>query len=61
MPTITIKAKGGRNIEQKRGLVKDVTDAVVKNFNVRPEAIRIDIIEYSDENLADSGKLLIDR
>ena len=37
MPAITIKAIEGRTIEQKRGLVRDITDAVVKNFDVKPE------------------------
>jgi len=61
MPHITVKAIAGRTIEQKRGLVKDITEAVVKNFAVPPETVMIDIVEYSKENLADSGKLLADR
>ena len=46
---------------KKRGLVKDVTDAIVKNFKVEPDAVTIDIIEISRENLAKAGKLFIDR
>ncbi len=61
MPYVTVKAKEGRTIEQKRALVKDITEAVVKNFKVEPEAVSIDIIEYSQENLAKAGKLFIDR
>jgi len=30
MPLITVKAKSGRTIEQKRSLVKDITEAVVR-------------------------------
>ena len=60
MPMITIKAIQGRTIEQKRALIKDITDAVVKHFNVKPEQITIDILEYSRENLAKSGKLFTD-
>ena len=34
MPEITIHAIEGRSIVQKRALVKDITDAVVKHFDV---------------------------
>ena len=61
MPFVTVKAVEGRTIEQKRGLVKDITDAVVKNFKVEPEAVSVDIIEFSRENLAKAGQLFADR
>ena len=61
MPLVTVKAIEGRTMEQKRGLVKDITDAVVKNFKVEPDAVTIDIIEFSRENLAKAGKLFVDR
>jgi 4-oxalocrotonate tautomerase len=60
MPLVTVKAKQGRTIEQKRALVRDITEAVVKNFNVPPEAVMIDIVDYSEENLAKAGQLFID-
>jgi 4-oxalocrotonate tautomerase len=60
MPLVTIKAKEGRTIEQKRALVKDITEAVVKNFKVQPEAVIIDIVDYSGENIAKAGKLAVD-
>jgi 4-oxalocrotonate tautomerase len=60
MPLVTIKAKEGRTIEQKRALVKDITEAVVKNFKVQPEAVIIDIVDCSGENIAKAGKLAID-
>jgi len=60
MPLITVKAKSGRTIEQKRGLVKDITEAVVKNFKVEPGDVYVDIIVYSSENLAKAGKLFQD-
>ena len=61
MPMITIKAVEGRSLEQKKALVKDITDAVVKHFGAPPDAVTIDIIEYSRENLAKAGKLFTDR
>jgi 4-oxalocrotonate tautomerase len=61
MPFISVKAKAGRTIEQKRGLVRDITEAVVKNFKVEPGDVYVDINEYSLENLAKDGKLFLDR
>ena len=61
MPLITVKAIEGRTVEQKRGLVIDITEAVVKNFGVKPEVVKIDIVEYNKENMAEAGKLFIDR
>ena len=61
MPYVTVKAIAGRTIDQKRGLVKDITEAVVKNFDVKPESVSIDIIEYQKENLAKAGQLFEDR
>ncbi len=61
MPLITVKAIEGRTVEQKRGLAKDITEAVVKNFGAKPESVMIDIVEYHKENLAEAGQLFIDR
>ena len=61
MPLITVKAIEGRTVEQKRGLVKDITEAVIKNFDVKPDQVTIDIIDVSRENLAKAGQLFIDR
>ena len=60
MPLIIIEADGGRTTEQKRGLVKDITAAVCKNFNVQPEAVSILIHEGKKENRAKAGKLASD-
>ncbi len=60
MPLVTISADEGRTIEQKRDLVKDITEAVCENFNVKPEAVIIQIVEGKKENRAKGGKLAID-
>ena len=60
MPLIMVYADAGRTIEQKRGLVKDITEAVCKNFNVTPEAVSIIIKEGKKENRAKAGKLAVD-
>jgi len=60
MPLVIVEADAGRTIDQKRGLVKDITDAVCKNFAVPPEAVNILIHEQKKENRARAGKLVID-
>ena len=60
MPTVIIEADEGRSIEQKRGLVKDITDAVCKNLKVPPDAVTIYIHEGKKENRGKAGKLVID-
>ncbi len=60
MPTVIIETDEGKTIEQKRGLVKDVTDAVCKNFKVPQDAVTILIHESKKENRAKAGKLVID-
>jgi len=35
----------GRAPRKKRALMKDITDAVVKNFEVNPEAVVVQIVE----------------
>ena len=60
MPLVTVKAVAGRTVEQKRALVEDITAAVVKNFKTPPDAVIVDIIEYTRENLAKAGKLFVD-
>lgn len=60
MPLVTVKATEGRTIEQKRALVRDITEAVAKNFKVERESVIVDIIEFSRDNLAKGGKLFAD-
>ena len=61
MPLVTVKATEGRTVEQKRALVRDITKAVVNNYNVPPESVTIDLVEYTTDNLAKAGKLFMDR
>ena len=60
MPLVIVEADEGRTVEQKRGLVKDITDAICKNFKVEPQAVRILIHEGKKENRGNAGKLAID-
>jgi 4-oxalocrotonate tautomerase len=45
MPEIHVFAAEGRTLGQKRQLMKDITDAVVRNFGVAPELVVVQIIE----------------
>jgi 4-oxalocrotonate tautomerase len=60
MPLVTIKIIEGRTTEQKRGMAKDVTEAIVKNIGCPPAAVQIDIVDLKPENLAQGGKLFSD-
>ncbi|MBB3932603.1 4-oxalocrotonate tautomerase [Kaistia hirudinis] len=61
MPEVIVYAVEGRSIEQKRALVKDITDAVVKNFGAAPEAVTIQIVEAPRTDKAKGGVLFSDR
>jgi 4-oxalocrotonate tautomerase len=52
MPEVVFYALGGRSVEQKRALIKDFTDAVVKNYKVDASAVTITIVESSKEDKA---------
>jgi 4-oxalocrotonate tautomerase len=60
MPTVIVEADEGRTVEQKRGLVKDITDAVCKNYNVEPQSVTVLLHEQKKENRGKAGKLVID-
>jgi 4-oxalocrotonate tautomerase len=61
MPEIYVHAVEGRSVEQKRALVKDITEAVVKHFKVAPEAVMVEIVESSRDNKAKGGVLFSER
>jgi len=57
MPFVTIKMYEGRTPEQKRALVKDVTDAVVRNTGATPEGTFVVIEDVKLEHWATAGVL----
>jgi 4-oxalocrotonate tautomerase len=61
MPEVYVHAVKGRSIEQKRALVKDITEAVVKNLSVPAEAVMVEIIEVERDSKAKGGFLFSDR
>jgi 4-oxalocrotonate tautomerase len=55
MPEIVVYAVAGRSPEQKRALMKDITDAVVNNFGVKAEAVVVSIVETPKTDKAKGG------
>jgi len=55
MPEIIVYLAEGRAKESKKALMKDITNAVVKNFGVNPEAVVVQIVESSKDNKSKGG------
>ena len=60
MPEVIIYAAAGRTVDQKRGLVKAITEAFVQHFHAPAANIVIQIVECSEENKAKGGELFCD-
>lgn len=57
MPIINIQMLEGRTPEQKANLIKDVTEAVVKNTGASKEAVSIIISDMKKENYGLAGEV----
>jgi len=61
MPYVTIALREGRTVEQKREMVKAVTEAIVRTVGVKPESVHIVLHDLPATNFAREGILLADR
>jgi 4-oxalocrotonate tautomerase len=61
MPEVYLHIVKGRPLEQKKAFVKDVTDAVVRNFGVPIDAVIVEIVESEPELKAKGGVLFSER
>ena len=61
MPNVVIDGPILNNIEIKRILVKEVTDALEKAYKINRKAFTVVIRENSPESVGVAGSLLIDR
>ncbi|MGH2960781.1 MAG: 2-hydroxymuconate tautomerase [Solirubrobacterales bacterium] len=61
MPVVTIQLWEGRTLDQKRRLVRAVTDAMVEHAGARHDALHVVIQEIPKENWARAGVLGCDR
>ena len=60
MPIIRIDMIEGRTQEQKRRIVKAITETMMNVAGTNPEDVHIIIVDHPRENLAAAGRLLVD-
>jgi 4-oxalocrotonate tautomerase len=60
MPFVTVEMWEGRTVEQKRRLVKAITDAMIEHANAGPDHLHVVIHESKLENWGRAGVLGID-
>lgn len=61
MPEVIVYAVEGRSLNQKRAPVKDISDAVAKNFGAPIEQVTVQIVECPPTDKAKGGVLFSDR
>jgi len=61
MPVITIAGNPNISTENKRKMVKDVSEIVANAYGLPIKAITVLVQEYPKENVGVAGKLLIDK
>jgi 4-oxalocrotonate tautomerase len=61
MPVVTVQMWEGRTVEQKRALVKAITDAMVEHAGANPDALHVILQEIPRENWGRAGVLGVDR
>jgi 4-oxalocrotonate tautomerase len=61
MPIIQVNLIEGRTTDQKRTLVAEVTQAVVKSLNCKPEDVRIMLNDMAKHDYAVAGALVADK
>ena len=55
MPEILVHIVEGRSPEAKKALMKDITDAVVRHFEVPPERVVVQIVESRRDSKSRGG------
>jgi 4-oxalocrotonate tautomerase len=61
MPEVYVHAVRGRSLEQKKALIKDITDAVVRHFAAPVDAVTVEIVEADPTSKAKGGVLFSER
>jgi 4-oxalocrotonate tautomerase len=61
MPEITISMATGRTDEQKAGMMRDITQALVKNLGIDADAVVIQINEAPLAHKMKGGKTFVER
>ena len=55
MPEIIVYAVEGRSAEQRKALMADITDAVVRNYGVPAERVVVQIVESRRDSKSRGG------
>jgi 4-oxalocrotonate tautomerase len=55
MPEIIVYAVEGRSADQKKALMRDITDAVVRNYGVPAERVVVQIVESARDSKSRGG------
>jgi 4-oxalocrotonate tautomerase len=61
MPEITVSMAAGRTDDQKAGMMRDITQALVKNLGVDADAVVIQINEAPLAHKMKGGKTFVER
>ncbi len=61
MPFVSVEALEGKSLQQKRDLVKAITDAVSNIYGTPRESVRVVLRFNSNEDIAWGGNLMIDK
>jgi len=60
MPVVIIKMRKGWSVDQKRRIVKEFTDTLVRTLKVGPDLVTVLIDEHEPENIGKGGTLRSD-
>jgi 4-oxalocrotonate tautomerase len=61
MPIVTIELIEGRTVDQKREIVKQITEAIKNVTNIPEDVIEVIFHDLKKENYSKGGKLFIDK
>ena len=62
MPMVRIELLSGRSLDEKRTLVRQVTDAIVASLDgIEAQGVKIQLVENLPENTARGGVLRVDQ
>jgi len=60
MPFVQVEMIEGRTVDQKRNMVKGITEAICTSLSVPPTAVTVIIRDMAKHNLGKAGKLRCD-
>jgi 4-oxalocrotonate tautomerase len=61
MPEVQVFMAEGRTNEQKKGMMLDITHALVKNLGVTPDVVTVQIVESKLTDKMKNGQTFVER